>query len=526
MFQVSPGVLVKEKDLSNIIPSVATTTCGLVGYSTKGSLDTRLISNASQFLAEYGNPVPGYYFHYTALAFLEQGNVLYCRRVINGALYGGAIIVESGTGDNEALTVGVSTPAFSTVSTMDALFYVFAKDPGTWNNSIGITITDIDSDDYTFNINVYYVNADGGYDLVETWTVSRKEQLDGFGRQLYMEDKINGYSDYIIVKDNATTADTVLPEEQATRLNLAGGTIGNAVTDGNLITAWDAFSNPDVVDIRILLNGGYTSVAVQQKMKSIAEDRKDCIAILDVPYDEIEEVTDTIDWRKNTQNFNSSYTALYSPWVKIYDQFNDKLIEVPPSGHVGAQFAYNDFVGEPWTAPAGLNRGQLNVIGLSKIYSKGERNVLYPAQINCLQVFPGQGNVIWGQKTQQVKASALDRINVRRLLIVIEKAASAALDYYCFENNNDLTRFRITSQLEEYLDLLAAKGAFQTEAGDKGYRVVCDTTNNTPAVIDRNELKVSIFVKPAKTAEFIELQIITTTTGASFDELISKGVLF
>jgi phage tail sheath protein FI len=528
-FYVSPGVYVREKDLSNLIPNISTTSAALVGYSTKGSTaQMMLITNSQQLIQEYGYPVPGTFLHYTGLAYLENGNKLYCLRVHNGALFGGLKIMKSGSGPNLTMVTGKAANTFQLVSGEDILFYIFGRDQGTWNNSTGIRITNVDAVAYTFDIEVYALDADGNYQKVETWTVSRKHQIDGYGKQQNLTDVINGYSAYITVTDNLIEADTVLPEAQPTTLALGGGSNGGAVGDSELVLGWDKFSNPDDVDIRILLNGGYTTVPVQQKIKTIAESRKDCIGILDMPYAQaIGTVLDMTNWRTITQNFNTSYVALYSPWVKMYDPYNDKVLDIPPSGYIGSQIAYNDFVAEPWYAPAGFNRGMLNVLGMAgKIFTQGERDVLCEKQINPLQTFRGEGNVIWGQKTEQVKASALDRVNVRRLLIVIEKAISASLKYFVFEPNSDITRYRITNMIEEYLTLLAARGAFQTEGGDKGFKVLCDRTNNTPAIIDRNELHVDIFLKPSRAAEFIQLQAIITQTGASFEELIARGVMF
>jgi len=550
---ISAGVYTREIDVSNIVPNIATTTGALVGYSAKGDTSSiQLMTNTQQFIEEYGQPdvSSAHFFHETALAFLEQGKQLYCLRVEKDALFGGVEIppsTDSNT-DPEPLSVGQLTTDLSSGS--DNLFGIYGKDPGTWNNDLAITITNVlgaenlsaqppivATDAYTFEINVYQKDADGIYQQVETWKVSRKTKLDGFGSQLYLETKINGFSKYIWVTDNTDIADTEVPAAYTTAPAtggeglFTGGTNGDAITDAELTgsndgTGWDAFINPDDVDVRILLNGGETSVTVQSKIKTVAESRKDCIAILDVPKVQGEtSPASTVTWRQQTQNFNSSYTALYSPWVRKYDTYSDSLVYVPPSGYVGAQFAYNDYVGQPWTAPAGLNRGQLNVVGAQDVYTEGERDALYAAQINPIQVFRGEGIVIWGQKTQQVKASALDRVNVRRLLIVIEKATAVALRSYLFEINNELTRFQITAQLTEYLDLLSSQGAFQTEAGDSGFQVVCDETNNTPAVIDRNQLNVDIFIKPARVAEFIQLSVIVTSSGVSFDELISKGSL-
>jgi len=524
---LSPGIYVRERDLSNVIPNLSTTVAALVGYSSQGNVDEIvLITNSQQFIQEFGEPEVGQYFHYSALAFLEKGNRLYCQRVVNGALYGGAWIVkDGGSGANTALTIGMSTPAYSAVSGEDILFYIFGKDPGTWNNSISVKVENTIAADYTFDIVVYWIDSDGNSTEMERWTVSRQTKVDGFGRQQYLETKINGYSQYIVVKDNILEADTVLPTEQTTALILGGGSVGSAVTDGQVIAGWDLFSNPDNIDVRILINGGYTSTAVQTKMLTVAEGRLDCIAILDVPYAQLTSVSSIVTWRQTTQNFNSSYCALYAPWLKIYDRWNDKEVEVPPSGYVGSSIAYNDYVSDPWFAPAGFNRGLLNILSVTNVFTTGERDTLYAAQINPIQLFRGEGIAIWGNKTEQVKASALSSVNVRRLLITLEKSMSIALRSYAFEPNNEITRLRVTAQLEQYMDLLSSRGAFQTELGDRGYRVVCDSTNNTPTTIDLLELHVDVYIKPSRAAEFIQLQAIITTTGASFEELISRNVL-
>jgi len=524
---LSAGVYVRERDISNIIPNLSTTVAAIVGYSNKGSVDDiKLITTPQDFITEFGTPELGQYFHYSALAFLEKGNRIYCQRVVNGALYGGAWFIEdAGSGANTALTIGMSSPVYQVVSGQDILFYVFAKDPGVWNNSISIKLDNIDAVEYTFDIVVYEKDSDGNYTEMERWTVSRQTKVDGFGRQLYMETKINGYSAYIVAKDNISVADTVLPSVQTSYLDLAGGANGSAVTDSQIIAGWDKFSNPDNIDIRVMINAGYTSVAVQTKMKTVVESRVDCIAILDLPYSVLTSVSAMVAWRQSTQMFNSSYCALYAPWLKIYDQWNDKQVEVPPSGYVASQIAYNDYVSDPWYAPAGFNRGLLNILSVTNIFTKGERDTLYQAQINPIQLFRGEGIAIWGNKTEQTKASALSSVNVRRMLITLEKAIAVALRSFAFEPNNEITRLRVTSVLEQYLDLLSSRGAFQTELGDKGYRVVCDSTNNTPASIDALELHVDVYLKPVRSAEYIQLQAIITTTGASFEELISRNVL-
>lgn len=529
---LSPGIYSKEVDLSNIITNLSTTSAAIVGDSVKGDTTRiRLITNTQQFINMYGQPTLGNGFHYSALAFLENGNQLWCLRVVNAALYGG-IKARYNSSANASLSVGQANPDFVSVSGENNLFYVYGCNPGVWNDNVGVAFENItlgsgSNPVNTFDIVVYLKDIDGNANQVEKWTVSRQHVLDGYGNQQYLETKINGFSSYIVVADSIVDEMTV-STPQPTVLYCGGGDDGSPVGPDEYITGWTAFMNPDVVDIRILIGAGQTAFEVQSQIKAVAESRKDCIAILDTPLysGTSDAVTSSLlSFRNSTQNFNSSYCALYGPWCQIYDQYNATLVYVPPSGFVASQYAYNDYQANVWDAPAGLNRGIPNILALSTVFSQGNRDVLYTAQINPIQTFPGQGNPIWGQKTEQSKSSALSRVNVRRMLITLEKALTIALKYFVFEPNNDTTRFRVTAMLEQYLDQMAAGGAFQQTAADpKGYKVVCDLTNNTPQTIDNNELHVDVFVKPIRTAEFIQLQTIVTSTGTAFAELIAQGV--
>jgi len=535
---LSPGVFVTETDISDVVPALSTSSAAIVGYSAKGSAsEIVLVTTDKQFIEEYGQPdsASGHYFHYAALAYLARGKVLYCLRTINGALYGGLNIMSSASSEvNASFAAGSSVSTFAAPSGLaaDVLFQVFGANQGVWDDRVGILIQNVKdgtdlvaTDQYTFEIVVYYQDDDGNYAQVELFKVSRKDKVDGFGKALYLEDRINGVSKYITVADSAL-ADTVVPKVQATRLDLYGGSDGSTPSAGDFVNSWDEFINPDDVDVRILINGGETEAAVQTKIRAVAEARADCIALLDIPWASVNSVTDMVTFRTTTQNFNSSYCGLYTAWLQIYDSYNDVLLYVPSSGHIAGAYAYNDYAGHVWDAPAGFNRGQLDVLGVSYIFTEGERDTLYTSQINPIQLFRGEGIVIWGQKTLQTKSSALSSINVRRLLIVLEKAMAISLRRFVFEGNSEITRFRVKALLDEYLETLSSQGAFQTEAGDGGFHVLCDTTNNTPATIDNLELNVDVFIKPIRAAEYIHLQTIVTKSGASFNELISRGVMF
>jgi len=375
---------------------------------------------------------------------------------------------------------------------------------------------------FEFDLSVYELNTDTDtYELRVSQTVSRRDQKDGYGRDQYIGDvfgvESDGQSvnDYIRVIDNTLVPDTVSPKEQLIKLSMSGGDDGSAITSGQIIQAWeDDYANPEDITVNILMSAGYTAQEILQKIDTICQSRKDCIGVLDVPYGE-DDADDLVTWRKNTLKIDSSYSAIYSPWLQVYDQYNDKKVFIPPSGHVGSVYAYTDYSTEPWFAPAGMNRGILSVTDLEKVWDLGERDILYSNNLNPIKRASASGvAVVWGQKTLQSKPSALDRVNVRRLLIVLEKSVATALEYWDFEPNDKFTRVFITNMIDGFLrNVQSRRGVYE-------YRVVCDASNNTGEIIDRNELWVDVYIKPVRAAEFIQLRVVITRTDASFDEVI------
>jgi hypothetical protein len=258
--------------------------------------------------------------------------------------------------------------------------------------------------------------------------------------------------------------------------------------------------------------------------------RKDCMFIAD-PLRQIfvnGENTKTISIRKNNfssnvytplknllNGVNTNYAAIYGNWVKSYDGFSDKFVWLPTSGYAAAAYARTDANAQPWIAPAGFTRGVLNnVVDLAINPNQKQRDFLYTISINPVVSFTGEGYVLFGQKTLQNKPSAFDRINVRRLFLALERATNEALKYYVFEPNTEFTRTRLRNTIVPIFEL-----AKNTE-GLYDYLVVCDERNNTPDVVDRNELAVDVYIKPAKAAEFILVNFIATRTGQNFQELI------
>jgi len=289
--------------------------------------------------------------------------------------------------------------------------------------------------------------------------------------------------------------------------------------------SWCIFA--ESIDVNIFIDSN-KSTTVKQSILAICEARSDAIGVGDVPKSLVvnnkgNEATDCRDYRlgqHSTYNFNenSSYFATYANWLNIYDKWNSKYRWVPSSGHVAGIYANTDEVSEAWFAPAGLNRGILNQVRkLAWNPVQGERDVLYKNGLNPIVSFPGQGKVVWGQKNMLDKSSAFNRVNVRRLFIIIGKAISTALKYFLFEPNDSFTRLSIINMIDPFLrDITARRGIFD-------YLVVCDERNNTAERIDRNELWCDIYIKPTRTAEFIVLNLIATKTGASFTELVASS---
>jgi hypothetical protein len=242
-------------------------------------------------------------------------------------------------------------------------------------------------------------------------------------------------------------------------------------------------------------------------MISTAEGRQDTFVIVDNTAKD-----DNIATAANqTTNMDSNYAATYYPWMQVLDTSVNKPIWVPPSVLMPGVLAYNDSVAAEWYAPAGLNRGGItDAINVMTKLNHSERDTLYENQVNPIASFPGQGICAWGQKTLQQKPSALDRINVRRLLITVKKYIASTSRYLVFEQNTAATRNRFLSIVNPYLE------SIQQRQGLYAFKVVMDDTNNTPAVIDRNLLVGDIYLQPAKTAEFIVINFNLTPTGAEF----------
>ena len=306
-------------------------------------------------------------------------------------------------------------------------------------------------------------------------------------------------------------------------VDLTKGDNGDTPTAAQKNTAWEMFRNTDDVSVQLLIGGGEESITVQTRMVDICEDRKDCMAILDTPASK-ERAGDAVAWRRVTQNINSTYAALYPGRYKAQVEGSTKVENLPRSGFEAAVYANTDAVAAPWVPPAGLRRGIVPVNGVTVAYTLGERNVLYDNQLNPYRVLQGQGIVTWGQKTQQSgQETALSRVNVRRLLLVGQRDTSRSLEQFIHQLNTEFTRLQVTQILSEYWQRVENDGGITEFDGEPAFLVVCDESNNSSSVIDANELRVDQYIRPTKSAEFINLQTVVVRTGTVFDELVGTG---
>ena len=309
--------------------------------------------------------------------------------------------------------------------------------------------------------------------------------------------------------------------------SLTGGTDDYAVTAGEIALAYDKFKDTESLDINLVLGGPSSAVADSASamdthvtmLTDLVELRKDCVAFVSPYRSATVNVTSNITQADNVIDAfdlcpSSSYVVFDSGYKYMYDKYNDVFRFVPLNGDTAGLCAYTDGVADPWFSPAGYNRG--NVRGAIKVSfnpTKAERDRLYRARVNPVVDFPGQGVVLFGDKTALTKPSAFDRINVRRLFLVLEKAIATAAKFQLFEFNDEFTRAQFRNLVEPFLRDV------QGRRGITDFSVICDATNNTGEVIDRNEFIGDIFIKPARSINFITLNFIAVRTGVSFSEV-------
>lgn len=353
---------------------------------------------------------------------------------------------------------------------------------------------------------------------------------DSSGKSIYYKNVINSTSKWlwsldhpINLEEDSSKADWGTPAAasnyksmtNAITRKLSGGVDGNTASAGHYLNAYAMFADQTTYDVSLFPLDYMGVSTIKSIITSVIEKRRDCIACVTPPLyvgNTMRIAQDIVKYRNEIGS--SSYAIMGSGWKYQYDKYSDEFRWIPLTGDIAGLCAYTDAIADPWFSPAGFNRGQIkNVIKLSFNPTLEQRDVLYSSGVNPVVTFPAEGTVLYGDKTLQTKASAFDRINVRRLFIVLEKSIALASKYQLFEYNDDFTRAQFRSMTEPYLRDI------QGRRGITDFLVKCDTSNNTPEVIDRNEFIADIYIKPARSINFITLNFIATKTGISFDEI-------
>lgn len=377
------------------------------------------------------------------------------------------------------------------------------------------------------------VRRDGA--VVETVILSTKRgDKDVYGNNIFMDDYFaKGTSNYVFASS------LNWPKGFSGIIQMQGGLSANdQVTAGDLMQGWDLFADREALHINLLIAGAVsgegdeTASTVQKHVVSIADERQDCLAFISPPKGTLvnvplqRAVDNLIDWRgatgafdTNNMNISTTYAAIDGNYKYQYDKYNDVNRWVPLAADMAGLCARTDDISQPWMSPAGYNRGQiLNVIKLAIEPRQSHRDRMYQDGINPVVGFAGgDGFVLFGDKTATKVPSPMDHINVRRLMNMLKKNIGDASKYKLFELNDNFTRSSFRMETAQYLAGIKALGGIYEG------RVVCDTTNNTPSVIDRNEFVASIYVKPARSINYITLNFVATSTGADFDELIGPA---
>ena len=357
------------------------------------------------------------------------------------------------------------------------------------------------------------------------------------GASNFFADVIYAQSKFVYVMDHETTLansgavrTTTFDNAQGDAFvvktySLAGGTDDYAATNAEIATAYEKFNDAENVDLSLLICGpSQTSADATGDTKAtavmdIATARKDCVAFISPARADVVGVANAITQTQNVVGFadglpSTSYAVIDSGYKYMYDRYNDVYRFVPLNGDTAGLCARTDSVADAWFSPGGFNRGQVRgAVKLAYNPNQTQRDELYKSRVNPIVSFPGQGTVLFGDKTAQAKPSAFDRINVRRLFIVLEKAISTAAKFQMFEFNDEFTRAQFRNLVEPFLRDV------QGRRGLTDFSVVCDDSNNTGDVIDRNEFRADIFVKPARSINFIQLNFIATRTGIAFSEV-------
>ena len=630
-FQVSPGVLVQEKDLTNVIPAVATSIGAIAGDFVKGPLDEVVtVSSESDLVETFGKPnSTTFESFFSATSFLQYGQALKVVRVsgtgiLNATANGSGLLINNTTsyqndysggagsvglwaartagawGNNLKISICPDSTAYEETSktTVNNTNLAVGDTTVTVTSATGFTVGDIvnfgesagheyrvtaiSSNDLTIvrhpsgvgglhtavsngssvrrrwqyydlvsaapgtspyvsdrggsndELHVVVVDEDGDitgkagevlevYDSVSKASDAKTPQ----GDTNYYPDVIYNKSTNIYWMDHHTSGSnwgdaalnkTFTSVTAVKNDSLRGGADGSAGTAAQKKTAYEKFEDAETVDVNLIIAGTCDATHIDNLI-TIAENRKDCVVFASPERSDVVNVTSGVTQTSNVIGFfnsirSSSFVVFDSGYKYTYDKFNDVFRFVPLNGDTAGLAARTDLVADSWFSPAGFNRGVVRgAVKLAYNPTKVQRDELYRARVNPVVTFPGQGTILFGDKTGLSAPSAFDRINVRRLFITLEKAISTASKFQLFEFNDEFTRANFRNIVEPFLREV------QGRRGITDFLVVCDETNNTGEVIDRNEFVAEIFVKPARSINFITLSFVATRTGVAFEEV-------
>jgi len=555
-FQLSPGVNVSEIDLTTVVPSVATSIGAFAGKFAWGPVNEVVtVSNEIRLVETFGKPNDdNFTYWFSAANFLAYSNNLKVVRAantnstFNATAEGTGVLIENSVDYENNHSGGANTYGI-----------VSAKYAGDIGNSIRIEMIDSNTfansqykgfftdipatSDYASRNNgtndelhILVIDNDGKITgsanaIIEKYSfVSKASDAKNFdGTSNYYKDVLNNRSRYLWWMSHPTdganwgsvsSGTTFDNLEEPISITLDGGSDG-VVSTSNIVSAFEQVSNPDSVDISLIVTGPADQTIIDEVI-SIVEDRKDCVVFLspqktDVVDNYGNELNSVLSYRESLPS--SSYAVMDSGWKYQYDKYNDVYRWVPLNADTAGLCARTDRETDPWFSPAGLNRGTIrNVIKLAWNPNRTDRDSLYLKGINPVVTFAGEGTVLYGDKTLLSRPSAFDRINVRRLFIVLEKAISRAARSSLFEFNDQFTRAQFVNLVEPFLRDV------QGRRGITDFRVVCDETNNTGEIIDRNEFVGDIYIKPARSINFIQLNFVAVRSAVSFEEIVGRAI--
>lgn len=575
-FLVSPGVEVKEIDLTDIIPAQSTSIGGYAGHFRWGPIgEVVTVSSEKELARIFGAPSSEdatlERSFLEAAAFLKYSNNLKVVRA-NAAT---ALNSYSSHGDDSPESAGFTISTVTELESNQAALntlgaHVVARYAGVLGNSLRVHVVNEENYDSqpasvrgslqfkpgtsdfaldltggtAINDEVSVVVVDNGglfsgvkgeiLEVHEGLSIARNAK-NQFGESNYWADFVNTNSSLIFgVKDTSTDPEITsvstdlgaiswLGDDSPgeTYVELAGGADASTYTNATVVTALELLEDSETVEVNLLFafedSGGETDA----KIKTIADSRKDLVGFISAPLAIKDLTSDSSKKTSITTHFDaissSSYIVFDSTPAYVYNKYRDAFAFIQLHGHIAGLCAATDDAADTWFSPAGLNRGQLRgVTRLAYNPKKADRDELYQKRINPVVTLPGQGTVLFGDKTALTKPSAFDRINVRRLFITIEKAIATASKFQLFELNDTFTRSTFRNAIEPFLRDV------QGRRGITDFRVVCDETNNGSAVVDANRFVADIFIKPTRSINFVTLNFVATRTGISFEELIGR----